>query len=138
MRSKIKIWSGILPDRQVVTITHIIDNVDELAEPGCEGCDAPCCSSFAPILSDKEARSGKFELCYISIPERGIGETKSIVPSSALVTTIKKQENGKCVYQDENNRCTIHANRPVTCALYDCRKETRGKMSNFVKERYSK
>ncbi len=39
---------------------------------------------------------------------------------------IKRQDNGYCVHCDPTNRaCTIHAQRPHVCRLYDCREDKR-------------
>lgn len=130
--SKVQVWNGILPDRKVITVTHEGDPVD----PGCDNCSAPCCCSFAPILSADEAKSGRYAIDYVPFPEEGIGKTDFVPSPSARVAVVAKKADGTCAHQDQDGRCGIWANRPKSCALYDCRKETRPGLRDFVQKRF--
>lgn len=131
MASRIQVWSGV-PGRKVVTVSHEGDPVD----PGCAGCSAPCCRCFSPILSVDEAKSGRYTLAYVPFPKEGVGETDLVPPPDARVVVVAKKTDGSCVHQGPDGRCLVHNHRPKSCSLYDCRRETRGALREFVLRRF--
>ena len=131
MAGKVQVWSGV-PGRKVITVSHEGDPVD----PGCDGCSAPCCRSFAPVLSFEEAKSGRFAIDYVPFPKEGIGTTDFTPSPNARVAVVAKKANGTCAHQGEDGRCLVWRHRPKSCALYDCRKETRPAIRKFVQERF--
>lgn len=86
----------------------------------CDQC-GNCCKNRVDILLSP------FDLCRMaqalenSIPDVlvkyvdiYIGDTSKV----PLVSLKMREDNGKCPFLDENNRCGIHANKPVVCALF--------------------
>ena len=131
MVGRIQVWSGV-PGRKVITVTNEGDPVD----PGCEGCSAPCCRCFSPILSVDEAKSGRYTLAYVPFPKEGMGKTDLVPPSDARVVVVAKKSDGSCAHQGPDGRCMVHGCRPKSCSLYDCRRETRPGIAEFVQQRF--
>jgi len=70
----------------------------------CSTCPAPCCQVLWAGLTADEAASGKWE---VDGPyENGAFYLKRVF--------------GRCVYLDENNRCTTYQDRPAVCVDYRC------------------
>jgi Fe-S-cluster containining protein len=84
----------------------------------CSNClwDYVCCSNFGVTLSREELSSGFFDKRNIKIVP--LTENSVIL---GYVATLRKKENGFCVYQDDKTKlCTIYKNRPSACRNFDC------------------
>lgn len=80
----------------------------------CKACGL-CCKLFYINLSEEEYTSGKYitELGEYGVIEK-FGEAKS-----CGANLLAKKKNGECIYL-ENNKCSIHADRPVVCRQFFC------------------
>ncbi len=75
---------------------------DECAEYNCTNCKAPCCGLHV-TLTPVEHESGVF------ITTQPLG-----------VYILAQKENGACIYQMDDGRCSIYHRRPYVCRTYTC------------------
>ena len=71
----------------------------------CDGCAAPCCTSFEYITVDPR------------VDEVSQYATRRLA-SGRLV--LQQHDDGACIYFVDG-RCSIHDHRPATCRVFDCR-----------------
>lgn len=74
------------------------------ADVPCNGCTA-CCRDTAITVTDEEAE------------RLGVEHTKIVMGRRVLA----HQSDGACVFL-EDDHCRIHAERPRTCRVFDCRR----------------
>lgn len=74
----------------------------------CTGCKGDCCKNT--ILTDEEAKSGKYDMFRGMIPE-----------TSETAWFLKMKDDGKCVYLNrETWKCNIYEERPTICREQTC------------------
>ena len=82
------------------------------AKVPCGGCTA-CCTNHEKVL-----------LTNADDPTRYDGHTQwirlSSDPAGIIRLALRHKPNGDCVYLGENG-CTIYADRPYICRIFDCR-----------------
>jgi len=76
-------------------------------EPPCDACTAICCKfrgyDYSVILEPEEADA---------FPEavRSLAENAMVIPS----------REGKCIFLDPNDKCSIYERRPIRCQQFNC------------------
>ena len=80
----------------------------------CNGCGL-CCKLFYINLSKEEYQSGKYKT---ELGEFGKIENFNEARSCGA-NLLAKKPDGSCVYL-ENNKCSIHAERPGVCRNFFC------------------
>jgi Fe-S-cluster containining protein len=75
------------------------------ASVSCEGCAAPCCTSFEYVTLDPH------------VDDLSMYATKTLT-SGAVV--LQQHADGSCLYFVDG-RCSIYNQRPCICRLFDCR-----------------
>ncbi len=83
----------------------------------CDRCGI-CCKHFLINLDEHEYRSGKYQLIFGDIDLIDDFELASECGANLLA----KNEEGGCIYL-QNNRCSIHADRPKVCRDFFCKSD---------------
>lgn len=79
-----------------------------MLNPPCSYCNAACCKQF-----------GNHEYAVALFPdEHYLGEIE--ISQDALGGKALPYVNGKCIYLDNNDKCTIYLNRPQLCRNFNC------------------
>jgi len=94
-----------------------------------------CCSLFLINLNKKEYYSGKYKTQF---EEFGL-INNFLEATSCGANLLKTKKDGSCIYL-QNNKCSIHQNRPQTCREFFCNsKEPRFKeMIRQIKKKQTK
>jgi Fe-S-cluster containining protein len=80
----------------------------------CNGCGL-CCRLFLINLSKEEYESG----IYTTVFPKGISPDKFSEAQNCGAILLAKKEDDCCIYL-EDNKCSIHANRPKVCRAFFC------------------
>lgn len=122
MKFKVDVWN--------IKVTTVESLDKECDGKICQGCEAPCCKGkLFVLLTEKEFFSGKYPMRFLNIP--GL---KKDFPNTENVIGLAMGKD-KCFFL-KNNRCTIYEDRPKACRIYDCRKDVRPEIKEFVKRRF--
>ena len=108
----IDIFKMLPPDYYLLSREKIDDLLDKLSDfgaPPCDSCGAACCKVYKVGISYSEKK--KFKGMYTSCRTYG---SKS--------GNLKMQHNStSCILLDDNDKCTVHHEKPYVCKMYDCR-----------------
>jgi Fe-S-cluster containining protein len=90
--------------------------------------DVPCgecnkCCSLSPHLTTEEFESGKYAYTFYKVD----GEDNPVV-------AIPRNKNG-CMYLIEN-KCSIYADRPLSCKQFDCRQGHYLPLIDWAREKF--
>lgn len=122
MEHHVKVWN--------IKVTTV-EQPGEDSDVNCGNCEAPCCKGiFVPLLTEKEFFSGKYPIKVIDVPE-----FKDKLPSAENIIGLAVLKNG-CIFL-KDNKCSIYEDRPKACRIYDCRKDNRKEIKEFVEERFN-
>tara|TARA_Y100000310_G_scaffold317192_1_gene369778 strand:- start:121 stop:423 length:303 start_codon:yes stop_codon:yes gene_type:complete len=92
----------------------------------CDQC-GKCCKLFLINLTEKEYKSKQYKTQF-----EEFGLTKDFKEAEMTGANIITQKaDGSCIYQ-ENNRCTIHENRPEACRAFFCKSKNK-KFQGMIK-----
>lgn len=132
----VKTTNPIVQANKRLRLRVLNDRLPEIPEdkkPPCESCKAaPCCKAFLVELSKSEYESGLYEEYAVEItPEiekqlhtQGLALTMLGSPVSCGEGVSKYYLEGgiwdACPFLQEDNRCGIYENRPLTCRVYTC------------------
>ena len=121
-----------VPTKHQVKVHNI--KVTTVEQPGressgklCDSCEAPCCKTLIPLLTEAEFLSGQYPIRVVDIPE-----LKERLPNAENVIGLAVFDEG-CPFQ-RGTRCSIYKRRPKACRVYDCRADPR--MADFCKKRF--
>lgn len=104
--------------------------------PPCSTCKtAPCCKAFVVVLTELEYDSGLYGDMAIKftpdvIEQINHGSLLPLFPNDLLPNDFHGNSNNSyylegmmgqpCPFLQEDNRCGIYENRPITCRVYSC------------------
>lgn len=122
-----KIWAVSLVSGENIKVVTL-EQPARHENKHCDGCTAPCCKLYLPVLTGEEFINRKFNFKYSNVPDW----MKDQVNGAQYLATINENQMG-CIYHDwETNKCKAWPNLPKSCWSYDCRRDDRPEMINFV------
>lgn len=86
----------------------VYDDFTPIDRALCRQCNAECCDSTTPFLLS--------DIKLIKQKHRKLLKGVKIIPSVGDTFILKKRDNDKCVFLNQENRCMIYNIRPEICS----------------------
>lgn len=83
-------------------------------------CKAMCCRVFGVSILKDEKKKGMYDidlLCGLNNKKCN----KSFIDCTSQKFWLKRHKDGRCIYLDNKNKCSIYKDRPQVCKAFDCK-----------------